>query len=74
MENKGIYYPAAKGNAGPKDCFSNGTWFYKQSAQDNFILSSTVHDISMKRSNLDEINLAITGRIKRSSEGCAFDK
>lgn len=43
-------------------------------SQSHFIISSTVHDIATKKSKFDEINLAITGRIKRSSEGCSLDK
>lgn len=73
-ENKGIYYPAAKGNDSPNYCSCSCKWFYKQSAQGNFIISSTLHDITMKKSKFDEINIAITGRIKRSSEGYSFDK
>ena len=44
------------------------------SNQRNFIISGTVHNIATKKSQFDEINLAITGRIKRSSEGYSFDK
>ena len=40
----------------------------------HFIILSTVHNIAMEKSKFDEINLAITGRIKRSSEGCSLDK
>lgn len=65
--NKGIYYPAAKGRQRPNYCLLGCKWFHKQSAQGNFIISGTIHNIAMWKSKLDEINLAITGGIKRSS-------
>lgn len=42
--------------------------------QGHFIILSTVRNIATEKSKFDEINLAITGRIKRSSEGCSLDK
>lgn len=65
---------AAKGNHSPKDCFAHCKWFYMQSAQGNFIISGTARNITTQKSKFDEISLAITGRIKRGSEGYSFDK
>ena len=68
-ENKGIHYRVAKGKDGPNYCFSTCKWFYKQSAPGNFISSSTVHNMTVKKSKFDEINLSITGRIQRAQKG-----
>lgn len=38
------------------------------------MISSTGLNVTMKKSKFDGINLAITRRIKRSSEGYSFDK